>query len=121
MTIAGQTATVSQDAAAAPCNSQRIMSGDIAETRTIELGRTSGTFTFADTAAIEDRMVVRYQNAVLFDTGCIGTNGVRTQSIFSGASSTVTVEVTGTRVPGSARRGASCCPAPNRRGAGGSP
>ena len=104
VTIAGQTATVSQSAAAAPCNSQQIAGGDIAETRTIELGRTSGTFTFTyDTAAIEDRMIVRYQNAVLFDTGCIGTQGLRTQSItFSGTSSTVTVEVTpNCRVPGS--------------------
>jgi hypothetical protein len=103
-TIAGQTATVTQSVAAAPCNSQQIAGSDIPETRNIELGRTSGTFTFTyDTASIEDRLVVRYQSAILFDTGCVGTNGPRSQSIiYSGTSSTVTVDVTpNCRVPGS--------------------
>jgi hypothetical protein len=103
-TVAGQTVTVNQSRAAQPCNSQQVAGGDIPETRTIELGRTSGTFGFTyDTASIEDRLVVRYQNAILFDTGCVGTNGPRTQNItYSGTSTTVTVEVTpNCRVPGS--------------------
>ena len=103
VTIAGQTVTVNQSRAAAPCNAQQVAGGDIPETRTIELGRTSGTFQFTyDTAAIEDRLVIRYQNAILFDTGCVGTNGPRTQSVtYSGTSSIVSVEVTpNCRVPG---------------------
>jgi hypothetical protein len=104
VTIGGQTVTVTQSRAAAPCNAQQVAGGDVPESRTIELGRTSGTFSFTyDTASIEDRLVVRYQNAVLFDTGCVGTNGPRTQTItYSGTSSTVTVDVTpNCRVPGS--------------------
>jgi hypothetical protein len=103
-TVAGQTVTLTQSEAARPCNAQQVAGGDIPETRTIELGRMSGTFGFAyDTATIEDRLVVRYEGRILFDTGCVGTNGVRTQSItYAGNSSTVTVEVTpNCRVPGS--------------------
>jgi len=103
-TVAGQSVIVNQSRSAQPCNSQQVAGGDIPETRTIELGRTSGTFAFTyDTATIEDRLVVRYQNAILFDTGCVGTDGPRTQNItYSGTSSTVTVEVTpNCRVPGS--------------------
>jgi hypothetical protein len=103
-TVAGQVVTITQSETARPCNSQQIAGGDIPESRTIDLGRTSGVFGFAyDTASIEDRMVVRYEGRVLFDTGCVGTNGVRTQTIsYSGNSSTVTVEVTpNCRVPGS--------------------
>lgn len=104
VTISGQTVSLTQGEAARPCNAQQVAGGDVPETRTIDLGRTSGTFAFAyDTASIDDRMVVRYEGRVLFDTGCVGTNGVRQQSIsYSGTSTTVTIEVTpNCRVPGS--------------------
>jgi hypothetical protein len=104
VTIAGHVVTITQSESARPCNSPQVAGGDIPESRTIDLGRTSGIFGFAyDTASIEDRMVVRYEGRVLFDTGCVGTNGVRTQTIsYSGNASTVTIEVTpNCRVPGS--------------------
>lgn len=96
VSIAGQTVTVVQSEVARQCNEQNVAGGDIPDTRTIELGRTAGTFTFSyDTANIEDRMVVSYQGQPLFDSGCLGTDGTRTQTItYSGASTTITVQVT---------------------------
>jgi hypothetical protein len=95
VTVAGRAVTVSQNATFPPCNSQQVAGGDQPETRTIELGRTSGTFTFTyNTQNIEDRMILRYQGQVLFDTGCVGTGGNRTQTIsYSGTTSTLQVEV----------------------------
>ena len=69
-----------------------------ANTRTIELGKTSGTFVFTfRTFTNEDQMVVRYQGNVLFDTGCVptgaDTNFVHKTLSYSGTSSTITVQV----------------------------
>jgi len=86
------------------CNTQQLAGGNFPETRTIEMGRRSGTFTFAfDTQRIPDRMVLSSAGRVVFDTGCIGTDGPRTESIsFSGNSTTVSVAVTpNCGVPGS--------------------
>jgi hypothetical protein len=67
-------------------------------TQTIELGRSSGTFSFKyHTGLVADRLRVVYQGVTLFDTGCVatGTNVYVTQSIFySGTSTSVVVEVT---------------------------
>lgn len=68
---------------------------DAPETHVIELGQTSGTFQFEfDTRFIEDQLIVTYENNVLFDSGCVGTNGFQSVDLtYSGNSSTVTVEV----------------------------
>lgn len=79
--------------AAAACNSQQVAGADAPELRTIELGRTSGSFVFQfDTFFQQDRMAVVYQGSVLFDTGCVGASGARTLT-YSGSSSQVNVAV----------------------------
>jgi hypothetical protein len=92
-TIAGRAVSVTQ---AGACSSQNIAGGDVPETRIIDLGRRSGTFTFAfDTQSVRDRLTVSYEGRVLYDSGCVGTNGTRTVNIaYSGNSTTVSVQVT---------------------------
>jgi len=104
VTIAGQTVSVSQNQTFPPCNQQNVAGGDAPETRTIELGRTSGTFTFAyNTFSQPDRMVVSYQGRSLFDTGCVGASGSQTLS-YSGNATTVTIQVTPNCAGGSGTR-----------------
>jgi hypothetical protein len=103
VTVAGTTLNISQAAFAPPCNSQQIAGGDVPETRTVELGRSSGTFTFTyNTQNIEDRMLVNYEGRTLFDTGCVGTVSDRSVNLsYSGASSQLSVQVQpNCRVPG---------------------
>lgn len=77
------------------CDQLQTAGSDARETHIIELGKRSGTFLFAyQTYGIEDRMVIRYENRDLFDTGCVGTGSWRERNIsYSGKSSTITVEV----------------------------
>ncbi|MFZ5906411.1 MAG: hypothetical protein ACOYVJ_03240 [Nitrospirota bacterium] len=77
------------------CSQVNLPGGDTPETRTINLGKKSGTFRFDyDTQNQEDRMRVIYQGSTLFDSGCVGTKGTRTQWIsYSGSSSQITVSV----------------------------
>ena len=93
--IAGQTVSVSQEAAAEPCDARIVPGGDAPETRRVGLGRFSGRFDFSyNTQRQEDRMIVRYEGSTLFDTRCVGTRGVRMRTLsFSGRSSVVEVEV----------------------------
>ena len=95
VSIAGQTVTVSQNQTFPPCNQQNVAGNDAPVTRTIELGRTSGTFTFTyNTYTVPDRMVVSYAGRSLFDTGCVGTGVSRSQNLsYSGTSTTVSVQV----------------------------
>jgi pimeloyl-ACP methyl ester carboxylesterase len=77
-----------------PCSTTQVQGGDTPETRNIDMGRTSGTFNFTyDTYTQPDRMVVLYQGAVLFDTGCVGQSG-SVDLTYSGTSTTITVQVT---------------------------
>lgn len=79
--------------AAQPCNMQTFAGGDAPETHTVEMGATSGTFTFSyDTFQIEDQIIVSYEGNTLFDTGCVGASGTQTLS-YSGASTQLTVKV----------------------------
>jgi uncharacterized protein (TIGR03437 family) len=77
------------------CSAQQNAGGDAPDTRTIELGKTSGTFNFTyNTYVQEDQMLVRYQNALLFDTGCVGTDGDLTKPIsYNGTSTSISVQV----------------------------
>jgi hypothetical protein len=96
VTIAGQSLTISQGAGVITlaCNSQAVAGSDLPVTRSVNVGRTSGRFTFTyDTYSQPDRMVVTYEGRTLFDTGCVGRYESRDIS-FSGGSSTVTVTVT---------------------------
>ena len=93
VTIAGQTISVSQEPAAAPCDERTIPGGNEAEIHRIGLGRFSGRFDFWYQHQVrKDRMIVRYEGTSLFDTGCVGGGDTRTLS-FSGSSSIVEVEV----------------------------
>jgi hypothetical protein len=81
-----------------PCNVRTEEGGDASETHTFQMARTSGTFTFAyRTYGIEDRLVVTYQGATIYDSGCVAT-GDDEESVEidfgPGTSSTVTVQVT---------------------------
>jgi hypothetical protein len=77
-----------------PCNETTVPGGDTAETHTFGLGQTSGSFVFDwDTFFQPDRIVVRYEGGVLFDSGCVGGSGSENLA-FDGGSSEVTVEVT---------------------------
>ena len=79
----------------AACNTTQLAGQDTPETRTIQMGVTSGTFRFDyQTYTQQDQMLVKYQGATLFDTGCLGTGTTRTTNIpFSGSTSLVTIEV----------------------------
>jgi hypothetical protein len=79
-----------------PCNRVTRDGGDLPETHSFELARTSGTFDFTyDTFGIEDRMIVKYEGKTIFDTGCVGTTAPETVAItYNGTSTTVTVQVT---------------------------
>jgi hypothetical protein len=93
VTIAGRSVSVVQNQSFPPCNTTNAAGGGDA-TYTYELGRTTGTFTFFwDTGGYRDRFILRYQNGVLFDTGCnVAAN--RSQVLnYSGATSTISVEV----------------------------
>ena len=78
-----------------PCNEQTQQGSNSPESHTIYLGERSGTFIFEyDTAAVRDRMQVAYEGRILFDSGCVGTNGNRRVSIsYSGNNETVRVNV----------------------------
>jgi hypothetical protein len=78
-----------------PCNNITLPGGDKPETITVNMGKTSGTFVFDyETRSIADQLKVQYQGSVLFDTGCVGTNGTRSVTIpYNGSSSQITVQV----------------------------
>ncbi len=77
----------------AQCNDQQVAGGDTPDTRLIELGRTSGTFTFDyDTVSIKDRIVVSYQGTTLLDTGCVGESMSKPLT-YSGSSTQIMVQV----------------------------
>src|SRR4051794_27496850 len=66
----------------ASCNSIVNAGGDAGDTVDIDVSGTSGTIEFQyDTAAQPDRMVVFLDRRLIFDTGCLGTRGFRTQRI----------------------------------------
>lgn len=78
------------------CDEVAQSGGDEAATYTVNLGQNSGTFDFSyNHQWIPDRMIVTYEGAVLYDTGCVGTDDVvQTQEItYSGNSEKVTVTV----------------------------
>lgn len=75
------------------CDSQFVAGGDTPETHEVELGQASGTVDFSyDTYSQEDRMIVSYEGAVLFDSGCVGQQQT-VPVTYSGTSTSITVEV----------------------------
>ena len=77
----------------AQCSATQNAGADTPDMRTIELGKTSGTFVFAyETFSQQDQIIVRYNGATLFDTGCVGANGSKSLP-YAGTSSQITVQV----------------------------
>jgi hypothetical protein len=66
----------------ATCNSIVNSGGDVGDSIPIDVSGTTGTIEFQyDTAAQPDRMVVFIDRHVAYDSGCLGTNGFRSQRI----------------------------------------
>lgn len=66
----------------ATCNSIVNAGGDVGETVPIDVSGTTGTIDFQyDTLTQPDRMVVFIDRRLVFDTGCLGTQGYRNQLI----------------------------------------
>ena len=77
----------------AQCSSTQNAGGDTPDTRTIELGKTAGTFDFSyQTYSIEDQILVKYQGNTIFDTGCVGASGTKTLT-YAGSSTQIVVQV----------------------------
>ena len=85
------------------CSAQQVPGGDTPDKRTIELGKTSGSFVFSyETYTQEDQMIVRYQGAPIFTGPCVGTKGVRNERLnFNGTATSIEVQV----IPNCARPG----------------
>ena len=84
---------ISPKSCAIKCDSQRHAGGDTAVTVKVDLGQKSGSFDFYyQTYYQRDRILVRYRNRTLFDTGCVGASGTETLH-FNGSSKFVSVEV----------------------------
>lgn len=77
------------------CNAKQVAGNDTPDTRVIDLGKSSGQTTLTyDTYTVADRIVVKYEGVVKFDSFCVGTNGPWVKTInYSGESSEMTVEV----------------------------
>ena len=103
--------TMLLQAASAPTNiscgilatDQGIQGGDTPWTGLVDVKQTSGTLTFKyETQSEEDRMIVSQEGVLLFDSGCVGTNGWKNKSLtFSGTTTDVTVSVMPTCAGGS--------------------
>ncbi len=75
------------------CGAQTFSGADTPETHVVDMGKTSGTFTFDyNTYSIPDEIRVYYESATLFDTGCVGATGHPSLK-FSGGTRSVTVQV----------------------------
>ncbi|MBF0286493.1 MAG: hypothetical protein HQM14_01630 [SAR324 cluster bacterium] len=85
------------------CDDQQGAGYDTPEVRVIEMGKSSGTFTFSyQTYRQEDQMFVLYEGAQLFDTTCLGTGNYLTENItYSGTSTQMTVQIVPNCVSGS--------------------
>jgi len=77
------------------CNDIVQSGSDNPETFTIDLGKKSGTFQFDyETYSVKDRMIITYEGKTLYDSGCINTDGIKTEYIsYSGNSTAITVAV----------------------------
>jgi FecR protein len=100
---------------AQPCNAATNSGGAGVTTTVHNLGRTSGTFAFSYQAFdVPDRFEVFYKGNRLLDTGLVprqGSPGAATVNLtYGGASTTVTVIVTGSQ-PGTAWTYTVACPA----------
>uniref|UniRef100_A0A914PU60 Uncharacterized protein n=1 Tax=Panagrolaimus davidi TaxID=227884 RepID=A0A914PU60_9BILA len=82
----------------ASCNGQQVSGADTPVTRRYNMGRSSGSFNFTYmTYTVKDRIKVTYEDQILLDSGCVGTddfNGTQRRLLsFSGKSQEIRVDV----------------------------
>lgn len=79
----------------ASCESVIQSGNNLPNTYTVELGTVSGVFELEyNTKLVKDRISVSYENVLLYDTGCVGTEGSRIEKIrYSGSSTQAIVRV----------------------------
>lgn len=77
------------------CNARVQAGRSTIDARQVELSRKSGSFVFSyETYNEKDRITIINENEVIFDSGCVGTNGTKQVRIrYSGSQSFVTVQV----------------------------
>ncbi len=77
----------------ANCPGGSAAGGDAGVVRNFELGHSKGSFEFSwNTYTIKDRLILRYDGSVLYDTGCVGeSSSVRLD--YSGKPTFISVEV----------------------------
>jgi hypothetical protein len=93
LTLTGDAMIAAMFNGSAACSTQQVAGNNTPETRIIEMGKSSGTFSFGyDTFTIPDEMIVTYEGKVLFDTGCVGQSGAVTLS-YAGVSTKISVQV----------------------------
>jgi len=93
LTLTGDATIAAMFNGPAACSTQQVAGGNTPETRIIEMGKSSGTFSFGyNTFTIPDEMIVTYEGKVLFDTGCVGQSDVVTLS-YAGVSTKISVQV----------------------------
>lgn len=64
------------------CDEKQFAGSDTPETHEIDLGKSSGSFEFQyETYSVKDQMIIKYKEKILFDSGCVGTNGLRIQPV----------------------------------------
>ncbi|MBL0708278.1 MAG: hypothetical protein JJW00_04455 [Sulfurimonas sp.] len=77
------------------CNKE-VQAGALkADAKQIALGKTRGSFIFEyETYSEEDRITIVSENNIIFDSGCVGTRGIKKVKVpFSGGQTFVTVQV----------------------------
>ncbi|MBI2883655.1 MAG: hypothetical protein HYY11_07110 [Candidatus Methylomirabilis oxyfera] len=79
----------------AKCSEVQNAGGDAPDTRLIDLGKPGGTFQFDyETFVQEDQIIVSYEGKPIFNSGCVGTDGMKTVGLsYAGTSTQISVQV----------------------------
>ena len=77
------------------CDSQTVSGADTPVSRQNYMGTSNGSINFQyETYSVKDRIIIVYENTNIFDSGCVGTNGVISRTVtFSGQSKEIRVDV----------------------------
>lgn len=77
------------------CNDLTRAGSNKEESHQVYLGKTSGVFDLEyETFTAKDRILVKYDNQILFDTGCVGTKGKVQQRLqYNGLSEEMTINI----------------------------
>ena len=77
------------------CASQTVSGADTPVSRQYYMGTSKGSINFQyETYSVKDRIIIVYENTNIFDSGCVGTNGLVSKTVtFSGQSKEIRVDV----------------------------